>query len=351
MKFVNSKEIGKKIDEIKNILEENISVADLYIDFLDVSNRFNCDSANIVNSFCQACNLDKTDVGIQRLIEDYKIDKPVHLNISEYKNNPYYRNITIKNIKSSKWKYLTLSYKAFEAFTYKDTTDSSDYREITHLGYFDEKFSFPAIIEKDEVWMSITPHEILTMKEPVEKAHGNVLTYGLGLGYYAYMVSLKQGVKSVTIIEKDSRAIEMFNTYILPQFSNKNKIKIIQADALDYSKKHPNYDYTFIDLWHTVDDGLPLYLKLKEVYKDDSSCDYWIENSMLFMIRRYLISLIIEQYEGSEESNYLNSDNFEDELFSKLYTALKDIEIKTVSDLDSCLSFNNIKKIVEGMKW
>lgn len=79
MKFIKNKEISKKIESIKTILEENISVADLYIDFLDISNHFKCDAANIINSFCQACNLDKTDVGIQKLIEDYSIAKTIHL--------------------------------------------------------------------------------------------------------------------------------------------------------------------------------------------------------------------------------------------------------------------------------
>ena len=39
--------------------------------------------------------------------------------------------------------------------------------------------------------MTITPDEIETMKEAVDQAFGNVLTFGLGLGYYAYMVSEK----------------------------------------------------------------------------------------------------------------------------------------------------------------
>lgn len=199
--------------------------------------------------------------------------------------------------------------------------------------------------------MSITPHEILTMKEPIKKAHGNVLTYGLGLGYYAYMISIKDEVKSVTIIEKDNRVIEMFNTYILPQFSYKNKIKIIHSDAIEYSKNRSKFDYTFIDLWHTVDDGLPLYLTFKSIYQNDLNCDYWIEDSMLFMIRRYLMSLIIEQYEEVDETNYRASDNFEEKLFAKIYEAMKDIKINTSTDLDLHLSFNSIKKMIERMKW
>ena len=60
---------------------------------------------------------------------------------------------------------------------------------------------FPALLENDRIWMTITPNEIETMKEPVDGAFGNVLTYGLGLGYYAYMVSEKENVETVTIVD------------------------------------------------------------------------------------------------------------------------------------------------------
>jgi hypothetical protein len=50
---------------------------------------------------------------------------------------------------------------------------------------------FPALLENDRIWMTITPNEIEIMIKPVDEAFGHVLTYGLGLGYYAYMVSKK----------------------------------------------------------------------------------------------------------------------------------------------------------------
>ena len=60
---------------------------------------------------------------------------------------------------------------------------------------------FPAILENDRIWMTVTPNEIETMKEPVDQAFGNVLTFGFGLGYYAYMISEKEEVTSITVVE------------------------------------------------------------------------------------------------------------------------------------------------------
>ena len=68
--------------------------------------------------------------------------------------------------------------------------------------------------------MTITPNEIETMKEAVDKASGNVLTFGLGLGYYAYMVSEKENVESVTIVDSNEDVIDLFKKYVLPQFKH-----------------------------------------------------------------------------------------------------------------------------------
>lgn len=118
------------------------------------------------------------------------------------------------------------------------------------------------------------------MKKPISEATGNVLTYGLGLGYYAYMVSMKDNVESVTIVEKDKEIIDLFTRYILPQFKNKSKIKIINDDAFNYFKKDIYYDYVFVDIWHDPSDGIDLYLKFKSLEKDNIKYSYWIEDTL-----------------------------------------------------------------------
>ena len=144
---------------------------------------------------------------------------------------------------------------------------------------------FPAILEKDRIWMTITPNEIKTMKEPVDGAVGHVLTFGLGLGYYAYMVSEKDNVESVTVVEINEDVIHLFTKYVLPQFQNAGKIKIIKADAFEYAKKHMTpgkHDFVFTDLWHDVSDGIDMYVKMKEYEKQSPTFfSYWIEKSIL----------------------------------------------------------------------
>ncbi|MNI73585.1 spermidine synthase [compost metagenome] len=145
---------------------------------------------------------------------------------------------------------------------------------------------FPAILENNRIWMTITPNEIETMKDAVAKAFGNVLTFGLGLGYYAYRISEKNQVERVTIVENNEDVIQLFTQYILPQFKNSQKIKIIKSDAFEYAQAHMSkgrYDFVFTDLWHDVSDGIDMYLRMKDYEQMNPSTEfmYWIEKSIL----------------------------------------------------------------------
>lgn len=208
------------------------------------------------------------------------------LNPKDYYCNPYYKNIKIPSVKCGSSELTFEKYKPFEAFICDDIIVTKEGRQIPQIGFFDTEFKFPALLENGRIWMTITPNEIKTMKEPVEKAFGHVLTYGLGLGYYAYMASEKENVKSVTVVENNEDIILLFKERILPQFNQKEKIKIIHADAFDYANTEMakgHFDFVFTDLWHDVSDGLDLYLRMKPFEKlcPNTIFSYWIEKSIL----------------------------------------------------------------------
>ena len=170
-----------------------------------------------------------------------------------------------------------------------DSFDSTCFRVCAY--HFDEfdYFDFPAVYQNEILWMSVTPNEINTMKEPIKRANGRIITFGLGLGYFAYMTSLKENVESVTIVEKDKSVIELFTKYILPKFDKKEKIKIVRADAYSFLKnnfKDNDYDYCFVDIYHDAGDGKKVYLKFKEYEKDYPNVifDYWIENTIKYYL-------------------------------------------------------------------
>lgn len=206
------------------------------------------------------------------------------LNVQKYKENPYYKNIKLSNIEDDTWSIKYMKYKPYELFVYNDLKIYDDGRVIPQIGFFTEEYEYPCILENNREWMLITPNEIETMSKSIEESFGNVLTYGLGLGYFAYMTSLKDSVTSITIIEKDKKVIELFNKYILPQFENSKKIKIINEDAFEYASTKPKYDYVFVDIWHDPSDGIESYLKFKELEIPNVLYSYWIEDTIKYYL-------------------------------------------------------------------
>ncbi|MCI8332370.1 MAG: hypothetical protein HFE78_06060 [Clostridiales bacterium] len=206
-------------------------------------------------------------------------------NPAVFLQDPYYQSVRIPETEMGRWQFKMMEIKPYEAFVCGDLKRFSDGRIQPQIGFFDRSFRYPAVLENTREWMTITPNEIITMAAPVQKAHGHVLTFGLGLGYFAYMAARKSRVASVTIVEKDKDVIELFERYILPQFTAPEKIKIIHADAFQYAEtemKKGSFDFVFTDIWHDPSDGVDAYLKMKQLesHLPGASFSYWIEETL-----------------------------------------------------------------------
>ena len=257
-------------------------------------------------------NLDDAKGGDdRRLIRDYLSKSVTVLDTEKYKKNPYYKNIKIENLKDEEWEFRNESYEAYRAVIVGDMIMKADGTEYPPLGFFREKFEFPAVLENGNEWMTLTPVDVDTSWEAIEKAHGNIITFGLGLGYYAYMVSEKSEVNSITVVEKSERLIGFFKKHILPQFSNKDKVKIINADAFEYAEwqmPKENYDLAFVDTWRDASDGAPMYKKMKKLehLSPNTEFVYWIEGFLKSRIRALkfeeLWNMIEEKAEGAPKS-------------------------------------------------
>lgn len=135
------------------------------------------------------------------------------LDANEYYDNLYYKNIKIPSIRMGNSELKYEKYKPFEGFICNDIIQTEEGRQIPQIGFFETEFMFPVVLENNRLWMSITPNEIETMNEAVDKGFGNILTFGLGLGYYAYMTSQKDNVESITVVESNEDVIDLFNKY------------------------------------------------------------------------------------------------------------------------------------------
>ncbi len=285
---------------------------------------------------------DEEDQQLFQTVEFKKLDP------KELYDNPYYRFLVDHKDKlTPKDGFAFSHYQANEVFLYDEITIRKSYESYSPSAYFPTIVEYPLYQVGGANWMEVIPHEINTMRHPIEMTKGRVLLYGLGLGYALFMIANKQEVESVKVIEKDPRLIEGFKAKLLPLFPNKEKIAIEQGDAIEYAKAHKNggYDFLFADIWRDEVDGLPLYIKLKANEGAAKSNAYWIEESLLEYLRRYLIALIEEESNGYGDKDYPLGDG----LFSSLHYLLKDKMIKTVEDIDGLLCSDNIRLIAKQL--
>ena len=251
--------------KIKKITNEYISLEYAYA--LLISGLFNLDIE------------DKHKV----FFNEYILPSIKLLDSKKYLENPYYKNIIFKNKKFKDWEFKMNKYKPYQAFVYNDFIDI-DGKILPQIGFFDKPFYYPAVYQKNHLWMSITPNEIETMQEDIDNCFGRVITFGLGLGYFTYMTSNNDNVNEVFVIEKDKNIISLFCKEILPQFPNKDKIKIINADCFTYLENLDDFQYAYFDIWHDVSDAIDLYKRIKpyEEKYPNTIFRYWIYNTFKY---------------------------------------------------------------------
>ncbi len=237
-----------------------------------------------------ACGLDTANNPEDKAFyRKYFVPSIKMLDVSAFCADPYYRNIKPPQAECGDWKLEYMKYKPYELFPCGDFEYLSDGTVYPQLGFFDREFEYLAVAEKGIEWMTLTPNEITTMKEPVAKATGNVLTFGLGCGYFAYSASLKENVKSVTVVEKNGSAIRLFEKTLLPCMKTAEKIHIVECDAFEYADKvmkNGNFDFVFTDLWHDPSDGVEMYKKMKRYENNCPKAEfsYWIEKTMRYYL-------------------------------------------------------------------
>ena len=235
---------------------------------------------------CSALGFD-SDLGNGREIwKNYAPFMIHHLDEADFVSDAYYQSVRINEGKTvGEWELREDTLAPFSLFVCDDPLTLPDGRIIPQVGFFDKEFKFLSVLQNGREWMTMMPNEIVTQRLPIKKARGRVLTYGLGLGYFAYMCAIKDEVESVTVVERDESVITLFNELILPSFINPEKIEIVKSDAFEFAEKEApkgNYDYIFADIWHDPSDGVELYKRFKEYEHlcPNSEFDYWIEKTL-----------------------------------------------------------------------
>lgn len=364
MKINLNFEDKRKLENLFEIKENNIQLSMMFSFLLDNINLFNkkkikqyqkeynCSLSQAYFHYCiDIWELDYDNEENQKILHDYVEDCFCEIDMKEYEENSYYKNIKISEIKNKNYHLFYDHYSPYEMFPLNDVTISDNYLEKTFFGFSKNNFNFIALNLNNETWMSITPNEINTMQNSIKNAKGNVLVMGLGLGYFPYMISKKDEVKKIDIVEMDKEIINIFNKNIFPSFENKNKIQLMNKNAFDISKEEiSKYNFVYVDLYHNPVDGLPIYIKFKKIEASHNvKFEYWLEEGILAYLRRLVITVMQESMQGFSDNNYKNFNNEEDQIINEIYFKTKNIEFRKFEDINSFLKNDSLKKIAKTL--
>ena len=310
-----------KFDRLVSVFENNFRITRCYAEYLErypeVISKEMIDTLTEDGSISKeealvallselfALDFDNSDDRI--LIKDYLTPSVKLLDAKKYESNPYYKNVKIENMVDGSWEFRWEEYPPYRGVICDDMQICDDFKEIPRLGFFTESFKFPAVLENGNEWMTLTPVDLDTCEEAIARARGKVVTFGLGLGYYAYMASEKEEVESVTVVELSKDVIRLFEKQLLPQMNNRHKIKIVCADAFEYAENimpSEGFDTAFVDTWRDASDGAPMYKRMKKLEKLSPNTEfiYWIENFLRSRIRAENFSEIYSLYEEKSSS-------------------------------------------------
>lgn len=280
--------------------------------------------------------------------------------VSEIQDNPYIKDIDFKDRRSGDFEFRYHSFMPYELDIYDIPRKIIEYDvDIPRISCFTEKVEYPVIFQNSikSTWMSVSPNEINTMKQPIRNAKGKVLTLGCGMGYFAYMASLKADVESITIVEREQSVIDLFTSFILPQFKTKDKITVIKDDAIEYMMNLEDglYDYCFVDIWIGVMDFEP-YIETKEVCKRfrKMRMEYWIEDAFGILLSSHIYIEILKAFSnnmnvplGNMNDNEFPIPENEKKLADYVARLVENVEIEKPEHIDYYLTPRNITSLLD----
>jgi len=158
--------------------------------------------------------------------------------------------------------YFTVTKEDVERVQLRDMIKGTAEYEDFHSGKY-VRLRDKTISENLGVIMSNTPMELKTNQEFIDKANGDVLIAGLGLGLVLLAIQDKQNIKTITVIEKEQEIIDL----VKPQLPLNDKVMIIKADIFNWTTDK-KFDTIYFDIWNNIcGDNYPEMVKLHRKFK------------------------------------------------------------------------------------
>lgn len=125
--------------------------------------------------------------------------------------------------------------------------------------------------------MSDTRHERVSNLEVVQRAHGQVLIAGLGLGMILHAILAKETVEHVTVVELSQDVVDLISP-TLAQHSG--RLTIVQGDIFEWRPaRGTKYDCIYFDIWAEISTGaLPEMARLHQTFKGFKAPGAWMQS-------------------------------------------------------------------------
>jgi hypothetical protein len=123
------------------------------------------------------------------------------------------------------------------------------------LVYWDQDVVIPVLLDGRtlEVWMSLTPMEVFTLREGISRAKGTVVIGGLGMGYLLRKVCEKSNVQRVIVVEQSRELLDWFGNRICA--AQPKVTDVICGDAYDQLGKFDAETRYLFDIWPMYEDA------------------------------------------------------------------------------------------------
>ena len=107
---------------------------------------------------------------------------------------------------------------------------------------------------RGETWMSLMPVQTEALRLAADGARGEVVLFGLGLGWLAALCAMRPEIERVTVVELDAGLIALHHELALfdrlPGGAGR-KVRVVEGDALEWRPDGP-VDWLHIDIWQAL---------------------------------------------------------------------------------------------------
>ena len=199
----------------------------------------------------------KKDLLLAGQLECSNPNLSLYVSVDEFNKNPYVVNVVNKVLENKEFSYEEITFVKNVLFNLDSIVDdpNRECKDYMRLRMLDKDLNTIILKENGIEWMMAAPSESVTNDPYAKKAHGKVVTFGLGIGYFVYHALLNEKVSEITVIEKSKEVINLFRK-IEKYFPKRIPINIIEGDAFDYFNESYlcDFDYIYVDIYQNNKD-------------------------------------------------------------------------------------------------